>query len=97
MIKAHLHGLPFSGKARDAFPSGPAIHIGALASAASRLPAAQRNTIWALSGGLVLTRVMLLGPLASDVAAGFCHWRRYRARLETHHRLRKRRRLIRTA
>jgi undecaprenyl-diphosphatase len=31
MIKAHLHGLPFSGKARDAFPSGPAIHMGALA------------------------------------------------------------------
>jgi undecaprenyl-diphosphatase len=70
MIKAHLHGVPFSGKARDAFPSGHAIHMGALASAASRLPTPQRNTIWAISGGLVLTRVILLAHWASDVIAG---------------------------
>jgi hypothetical protein len=30
-IEGHLHGVPFSGKPRDAFPSGHAIHIGALA------------------------------------------------------------------
>jgi len=63
-IRAHLHGVPISGKARDAFPSGHAIHMGALASAACRLPTAQRNTIWALSGGLVLTRVILLAHWA---------------------------------
>ena len=29
----HINGVPVSGKSRDAFPSGHAVHIGALASA----------------------------------------------------------------
>jgi undecaprenyl-diphosphatase len=37
-VRGHLHGVPLSGKARDAFPSGHAIHIGALTSAATELP-----------------------------------------------------------
>jgi membrane-associated phospholipid phosphatase len=69
-IQGHLRGVPFSGKAKDAFPSGHAIHIGALTSAASELPAAQRNAVWAIGGGLVLTRVVLLAHWASDVMAG---------------------------
>lgn len=69
-VRGHLHGVPFSGKAKDAFPSGHAIHIGALASAATELPPAQRNAIWAIGGGLVLTRVVLLAHWASDVVAG---------------------------
>jgi membrane-associated phospholipid phosphatase len=66
----HLNGVPLTGNARDAFPSGHAVHIGALASAATRLPAAQRNVVWAAGAGLVLTRVILLAHWASDVVAG---------------------------
>jgi hypothetical protein len=45
-VRGHLHGIPLSGNARDAFPSGHAIHIGALASAATELPPYQRNIAW---------------------------------------------------
>jgi undecaprenyl-diphosphatase len=69
-LEGHLHGVPFSGRAKDAFPSGHAIHIGALASAASELPPLQRNSLWALGAGLVLTRIVLLAHWASDVVAG---------------------------
>ena len=69
-IRGHLRGAPFSGKRLDAFPSGHAVHIGALASAASRLPAGQRNLVWVTGAGLVLTRIVLLAHWPSDVAAG---------------------------
>jgi membrane-associated phospholipid phosphatase len=69
-IRGHWRGVPFSGKRQDAFPSGHAVHIGALASAADRLPARQRNLVWAAGAGLVLTRVVLLAHWASDVVAG---------------------------
>jgi len=69
-IQGHWRGVPFSGKRLDAFPSGHAVHIGALASAASKLPARQRNVIWGIGAGLVATRVVLLAHWASDVAAG---------------------------
>jgi hypothetical protein len=70
MIRGHLHGVPFSGKRLDAFPSGHAIHVGALASAATVLPPARRNLVWSFGVGLVLTRLILLAHWASDVAAG---------------------------
>jgi membrane-associated phospholipid phosphatase len=66
----HLHGIPLSGKRLDAFPSGHAVHIGALASAATVLPMPQRNAVWAVGGGLVLTRIVLLAHWTSDVVAG---------------------------
>lgn len=69
-IKGHLRGVPISGKPRDAFPSGHAVHVGAMASAASVLPPKQRNIVWAASAGLVSTRIVLLAHWASDVAAG---------------------------
>jgi undecaprenyl-diphosphatase len=59
-----------SGKRLDAFPSGHAVHIGALASAASVLPAKPRNLVWGVGAALVLTRIVLLAHWASDVAAG---------------------------
>jgi hypothetical protein len=68
--RGHLHGIPLSGKRLDAFPSGHAVHVGALASAATVLPAAQRNIVWAVGGGLVLTRIILLAHWTSDVVAG---------------------------
>ena len=69
-VRGHLHGVPFSGKRRDAFPSGHAMHVGALASAATILPPAKRNLVWSIGAGLVLTRIVLLAHWASDVAAG---------------------------
>jgi hypothetical protein len=69
-VRGHWRGVPFSGKRLDAFPSGHAVHIGALASAASTLPAKQRNLVWTIGTGLVLTRIVLLAHWASDVAAG---------------------------
>ena len=69
-VEGHWRGIPFSGNRFDAFPSGHAVHIGALASAASELPARQRNLVWSVGAGLVLTRVVLLAHWASDVAAG---------------------------
>jgi hypothetical protein len=69
-IRGHWHGVPFSGKRLDAFPWGHAVHIGALASAASVLPASQRNLAWSIGTGLVLTRVILLAHWASDVLVG---------------------------
>jgi undecaprenyl-diphosphatase len=63
-IQGHLRGVPFSGRRLDA------VHIGALASAASELPARQRNLVWSVGTGLVLTRVVLLAHWASDVAVG---------------------------
>ena len=69
-IRGHLHGVPLSGKRLDAFPSGHAMHVGALASAATVLPSGKRNLVWSLGTGLVLTRIVLLAHWASDVAAG---------------------------
>jgi PAP2 superfamily protein len=69
-VLGHLHGVPVSGKALDAFPSGHAIHVGALASAASVLPPAKRNLVWSVGAGLVLTRIVLLAHWTSDVIAG---------------------------
>ena len=69
-IRGHWRGVPFSGRSEDAFPSGHAVHIGALASAASRLPARQRSLLWGVGAGLVATRVVLLAHWVSDVAAG---------------------------
>jgi membrane-associated phospholipid phosphatase len=59
-VSGHFRGIPFSGKKYDAFPSGHAVHMGALASAATELPPCKRNAVWALSAALVLTRVVLL-------------------------------------
>jgi membrane-associated phospholipid phosphatase len=69
-VEAHLHGAPFSGRPLQSFPSGHAVHVGALASAASQLPTTQRALAWTAGTVLVLTRVFLLAHWASDVAAG---------------------------
>ena len=70
MIRSYRRGVPFSGKPDDAFPSGHAIHVGAMASAATVLPPAKRNMIWSIGAGLALTRIVLLAHWTSDVIAG---------------------------
>jgi len=69
-VRGHWRGVPLSGKRLDAFPSGHAVHIGALASAASELPREQRYTAWLIGAGLVATRIVLLAHWTSDVIAG---------------------------
>jgi membrane-associated phospholipid phosphatase len=70
-VVGHLHGVSFSGKREDAFPSGHALHMGALASAAGALPAGPRRVLRTLAIGLSLTRIAVLAHWASDVVAGF--------------------------
>jgi membrane-associated phospholipid phosphatase len=69
-VRGHWRGVPLSGNSMDAFPSGHALHIGALASAASELPRKERNFVWLMGLGLVATRVLLLAHWTSDVVAG---------------------------
>jgi membrane-associated phospholipid phosphatase len=70
-VLGHAHGVSFSGKREDAFPSGHALHMGALASAAGTLPPLPRRAIRTLAVGLSLTRIVVLAHWASDVIAGF--------------------------
>jgi len=70
-VKGHLHGIPISGHSMDAFPSGHAVHMGALASAASVLSPRYKVPILAVSLGLSATRIAILAHWVSDVAAGF--------------------------
>jgi undecaprenyl-diphosphatase len=71
IVRGHLNGVPLSGNALDAFPSGHAVHMGALASAASVLPPRYRLPIWGIAVGLSATRVAILAHWLSDVVAGF--------------------------
>ena len=67
----HLHGVPLSGKAEDAFPLGHAVHMGALASAACDFSQHAKSLAWTASLGLSLTRIGILAHWTSDVVAGF--------------------------
>jgi membrane-associated phospholipid phosphatase len=70
-IAGHWRGIPFSGKPMDAFPSGHALHMGALASLAELLPKTQRRFALGIALGLSATRIVLLAHWVSDVATGF--------------------------
>ncbi len=70
-VRGHRHGIPISGQPNDAFPSGHAVHMGALASAAGLLPPARRRLARSLAVGLSLTRIALLAHWTTDVLAGF--------------------------
>jgi membrane-associated phospholipid phosphatase len=69
-IRGHWRGIPLSGKSLDAFPSGHALHIGALASAATLLAPKVRNLVWTTGTVLVGTRIVLLAHWFTDVLAG---------------------------
>lgn len=70
-VTGRLHGVPLSGRPRDSFPSGHALHMGALASAAGLAPEPERRLGRALAVILSATRVLLLAHWTSDVVAGF--------------------------
>lgn len=52
---------PAFRKPAGSFPSGHAVHVGALALAASVFRKDQRNMVWSVGANLVLTRIV---PLA---------------------------------
>jgi membrane-associated phospholipid phosphatase len=71
MVHGPRHGIPRSGDAWDSFPSGHALHLGAVAGPLARLaPRSAKPLIWIGLLGLASTRIMLLAHYASDVAAG---------------------------
>jgi membrane-associated phospholipid phosphatase len=64
-------GIPRSGNAWDSFPSGHALHLGAVAGTMLRFaPRRFRGAVWPVLASLAATRVMLLAHYPSDVAAG---------------------------
>jgi membrane-associated phospholipid phosphatase len=70
-IAGHLHGMPISGRRNDAFPSGHAVHMGALASAACAFDRPYGALTWTAAIGVSLTRIFVLAHWTSDVVAGF--------------------------
>jgi undecaprenyl-diphosphatase len=71
MVAAHRRGIPISGRANDAFPSGHAVHMGAMASLATALRPRYRNMVWGATIGLAMSRIVILAHWASDVIVGF--------------------------
>lgn len=71
MVRRDRNGIPRSGRAWDSFPSGHAVHLGALAQALRpMMPARLRPYLWPAALSLAATRIMLLAHYPSDVAAG---------------------------
>jgi membrane-associated phospholipid phosphatase len=71
LVRGPRHGIPRSGDAWDSFPSGHALHLGAIAGPLARLaPGPVKPLVWIGLLGLASTRIMLLAHYASDVAAG---------------------------
>lgn len=70
-IRGHLRGVPLSGRANDAFPSGHAVHMGALASAACDFPKPAKTIAWTSAISLSLSRIALMAHWTSDVVIGF--------------------------
>jgi membrane-associated phospholipid phosphatase len=71
LIHGDRHGIPKSGNAWDSFPSGHAVHVGALAHAANRLtPEQVAPLVWPVAVALAGTRIVLLAHYLSDVLAG---------------------------
>jgi membrane-associated phospholipid phosphatase len=70
VVHGRRHGIPRSGKPYDAFPSGHAMHVGAVASAVSWAFPKSAPIAWALGGLVAATRIVLLAHWMTDVLAG---------------------------
>jgi PAP2 superfamily len=70
MVHGRRHGIPRSGNPYDAFPSGHAMHVGAVASAVSWAFPKSAPIAWGLGGLVALTRIILLAHWTTDVLAG---------------------------
>lgn len=63
-------GIPHSGGAYNAFPSGHAMYMGAIASALSQQAPRLKIPIWIGAGVVASTRVIVLAHWLSDVLVG---------------------------
>ena len=71
LVHGRRHGIPRSGDPYDSFPSGHALHIGAIAAPAMHMVSSRARPAVLLGlGGLAVTRILLLAHYASDVVAG---------------------------
>jgi undecaprenyl-diphosphatase len=70
MIHGRRHGIPRSGNPYDAFPSGHAMHVGAVASAVSWASPKSAPIAWGLGGLVAATRIVVLAHWTTDVVAG---------------------------
>jgi membrane-associated phospholipid phosphatase len=71
VVGRNRHGIPRSGNPWDSFPSGHALHVGALARDLHALsPPALRPLLWSALAGLAASRVLLLAHYPSDVIGG---------------------------
>ena len=60
MVHGPRRGIPRSGKPYDAFPSGHAMHVGAVASAVSWAYPKSAPVAWAIGGVIAATRIVIL-------------------------------------
>ena len=71
IVHRRRHGIPLSGKPYDSFPSGHAMHLGALARDLHALSApGLRPLLWPTLTALAASRVLLLAHYPSDVLGG---------------------------
>jgi undecaprenyl-diphosphatase len=71
VVHGRRHGIPRSGNAWDSFPSGHALHLGAIAGSVARFcPRRFRRFVWPSITALAATRILLLAHYLSDVVAG---------------------------
>jgi len=71
VVHGRRHGIPRSGNAWDSFPSGHALHLGAIGgSLAALCPDSFRLLVWPSITALAATRILLLAHYLSDVVAG---------------------------
>ena len=71
VVHRRRHGIPYSGNPWDSFPSGHALHVGALARTThALLPTPLRLFMWPAFATLAASRVLLLAHYPSDVIGG---------------------------
>jgi hypothetical protein len=69
-VGARRKDIPKSGKAWDSFPSGHAVHVGALAAAATRMAPQHASHVRSSALALAGTPILLLAHHLTDVIAG---------------------------
>jgi len=70
MVGADRNGVRTSGNARDAFPSGHAVNMGAAASALGWIYPEKKAVFWSVAAAIAATRVAILAHWASYVVVG---------------------------